>query len=262
MKKPADLPINPTDWEATPLSVQTVVVMLWRERQGMVAEIVQLQKQVKELQLEIERLQERIGKNSQNSSKPPSSDPPEMKSKPPRDDQKGQKAGGQPGHRGRGRKLRPLECVDQVIVSKPTECQTYGALLMGVDPQPRRHQVVELPSVKPEISEYQLHTLTCLACGCRNKGAWPSDMPKSSFGPRTQATLGYLSGRFGISKRDTQEILQTIFRTEISLGSVPAQERCVSKALVKPVQTVYAYVQEQAFINLDETSWQELNQKI
>ena len=261
MKKPEDLPIKPEDWEATPLSVQTLVVMLWEERQIMAAQITQLQKQVREHQMEIERLQERVGKNSQNSSKPPSSDPPDMKPKPPKD-KKGSKAGGQPGHRGSGRKLKPLACVDQVIVSKPTECQACGVLLMGEDLQPRRHQVAELPSVKPEIKEYQLHTLTCLACGCQNKAEWPSDMPKGSFGPRTQATLGYLSGRFGISKRDTQEIMGTIFHTEISLGSIPAQERCVSKALEKPVQAVYKYVQKQTFLNLDETSWHELNQKI
>jgi len=168
MKKPEDLPINPKDWEATPLSVQTVVVMLWQERQVMGEQIKQLQKQAIELQMEIERLQERVGKNSQNSSKPPSSDPPDMKAKPPRD-QKGRKAGGQPGHRGKGRKHKPLECVDWVIIQKPTECKECGALLMGEDVQPRRHQVVELPRVKPEVTEYQLHTLACLACGSKNK---------------------------------------------------------------------------------------------
>ncbi len=117
MKKPADLPIKPGDWEATPRSVQTVVVMLWEERQVMAAQITQLQKQVIELQMEIERLQERVGQNSRNSSKPPSSDPPGMKPKPPRD-KKGRNAGGPPGHRGRGRKHKPLECVDQVIITK------------------------------------------------------------------------------------------------------------------------------------------------
>lgn len=261
MKKPDDLPIKPEDWEATPLSVQTVVVMLWEERQVMAAQIMQLQKQVVELQMEIERLQEQAGKNSQNSSKPPSSDPPGMKPRPPRD-KKGRKAGGQPGHRGRGRKHKPLECVDQVIIQKPTECKECGTLLMGEDAQPRRHQIVELPRVKPEVIEYQLHTLTCLACGCKNKAEWPSNMPSGSFGPRTQATLGYLSGRFGISKRDMQEIMATIFHTDISLGSVSAQERRVGKVLEKPVQEVYDYVQEQPAINLDETSWHELNKKI
>jgi len=56
--------------------------------------------------------------------------------------------------------------------------------------------------------------------------------------------------------------MKTIFHTDISLGSVPAQERCVSKALEKPVQDVYEYVQKQPSINLDETSWYELNKKI
>lgn len=261
MRKPKELPIQPQDWESTPLVVQTVVVVLWQEKQVMAEQIMQLQKQVTELQTEIKQLQERVGKNSQNSSKPPSSDPPDMKPKPPQD-KKGRKAGGQPGHQGRGRKHKPLECVDRVIISKPTECQTCGALLMGEDTHPRRHQVVELPRVKPEITEYQLHTLTCVACGCKNKAEWPSDMPTGSFGPRTQATLGYLSGRFGISKRDMQEIMRTIFRTDISLGSVPAQERQVSTALRKPVQAVYEYVQKQPSVNLDETSWHELNKKI
>jgi transposase len=261
MKKPDELLIKPTDWEATPLVVQTVVVMLWHEKQVMAEQIKQLQQQVTELQAEIERLQERVGKNSRNSSKPPSSDPPDMKSKPS-GNPKGRKAGGQPGHRGQGRKLKPLECVEHVIIQKPTECKECGALLMGADIQPRRHQVIEVPRVKPEVTEYQLHTLTCLACGCQNKAEWPSNMPSGSFGPRTQATLGYLSGRFGISKRDMQEIMGTIFHTDISLGSVPAQEGCLSTVLEKPVGEVYAYVQKQPTINLDETSWHELNKKI
>ena len=167
MKKPDDLPIKPEDWEATPLSVQALVVMLWQERQVMAEQITQLQQQASEHQKEIERLQEQVGKNSRNSSKPPSSDPPGMKPRPPRDKQGG-KAGGQPGHRGRGRKHKPLECVDQVMIQKPTECKECGALLMGADAQPRRHQIVELPRVKPEVIEYQLHTLACLACGCKN----------------------------------------------------------------------------------------------
>ena len=261
MKKPDDLPINPKDWEATPLVVQAVVVMLWQEKQVMAEQIIQLQKQVIELQKEIERLQEQVGKNSQNSSKPPSSDPPGMKAKPPRDP-KGRKAGGQPGHRGKGRKHKPLEYVDHVRIQKPTECKECGALLMGEDIHPRRHQVIELPRIKPEVTEYQLHTLTCLSCGCKNKAEWPSNMPSGSYGPRAQATLGYLSGRFGISKRDMQEIMRTIFRTDISLGSVPAQERCVSTGLEIPLQEAYEYVQKQASINLDETSWHELNKKI
>jgi transposase len=85
-------------------------------------------------------------------------------------------------------------------------------------------------------------------------------MPKGSFGARLQATVGYLSGRFGISHRDIEEALKTIFHVEIGLGSIPAQEQRVSQAVKQPVEKAQQYVQEQAVINLDETSWQEWTQ--
>jgi hypothetical protein len=70
-------------------------------------------------------------------------------------------------------------------------------------------------------------------------------MPSSSFGSRVQATVGYLTGRIGVSQRDVEEVLQTVFHTDISLGSIPAQEDQVSVALAEPVQAVQTYVQQQ-----------------
>ncbi|HEX7434891.1 MAG TPA: hypothetical protein VF326_14675, partial [Anaerolineaceae bacterium] len=110
-------------------------------------------------------------------------------------------------------------------------CHPCGALLLGDDPQLQRHQVSELPKPEPVVTEYQRHTLTCLACGAETNGSWPEDMPEGSFGPRTQAMVGYLGGRFGMSDRDVAELMEVGFHTEMSLGSVPAQEQAVSAAL-------------------------------
>jgi transposase len=52
--------------------------------------------------------------------------------------------------------------VDEVVVYKPIRCEQCGALLLGEDPAPYRHQVTELPIVKPKVTEYQVHELTCL----------------------------------------------------------------------------------------------------
>jgi transposase len=94
---------------------------------------------LEQLQQEVARLSERVNQNSQNSSKPPSSDPPAVKRKPPT--KKGQrKRGGQPGHRGKGRKLKPPEQVSRFVISRPIACEDCGALLLGEDPQPSRHQ--------------------------------------------------------------------------------------------------------------------------
>jgi len=85
-------------------------------------------------------------------------------------------------------------------------------------------------------------------------------MPAGSFGPRLQATTGYLSGRFGVSRRDTHEMLATLFQVEMGLGSVLAQEQRLSNALAEPVREAQDFVRQQPAVNVDETSWQEENQ--
>ena len=236
--------ISVEEWQATPTSVRQLVLALMAT--------------IEQLQQEVARLREQVNQNSQNSSKPPSSDSPSVKRKPPV--RKGQrKRGGQPGHRGQGRGLKPPEQVSRFVVSRPTACGACGVLLLGEDANPSRHQVTELPRIEPEVIEYQVHCLRCLACGRETRGEWPAEMPSGSFGPRLQATTGYLSGRFGVSRRDTQEMLATLFQVEMGLGSVPAQERRVSQALEQPVGQAQAFVRQQPAVNVDETSWKEEN---
>src|SRR3989304_3851808 len=62
----------------------------------------------------------------------------------------------------------------------------------------------------------------------------PPHVPAGRFGPRVQATVGYLTGRIGISQRDVDEVMTTVFHTDLSLGSIPAQEERVSAALAEP----------------------------
>ena len=136
--------IREEDWEHTPLSVQAVLLALWQENQTFKQQVAEWQGQMAGLRAELEKLSERVNKNSRNSSKPPSSDPPQSRGYPKRAPT-GQKKGGKKGHHGRGRKLKPPEEVSRVVVSKPTACAGCGALLLGADPHPERHQVSELP---------------------------------------------------------------------------------------------------------------------
>jgi transposase len=250
MKMPSGLPIPREDWEKTPASVQGVLGLLWEENQKQ-------RGQVEGLQRQFEKLSERVNKNSQNSSKPPSSDLPQ-KRKYPQPELSGEKKGGRKGHHGHGRKLKPVDQVSRIVKSLPRICKDCGATLVGEDKQPERHQVSELPKIEPEIVEYQRHSLKCSVCGAKNRAEWPTDMPKGSFGARLQGLIGYLGGRFGISHRDMAELLGTVFEVEISLGSISAQEERVSQALKAPVEAAEKYVQKQSAVNLDETSWYEM----
>ena len=248
------------DWAATPPAVRTLVVSLLATVAAQQKRITELEQYVAKLQARLAELEERVNQNSRNSSKPPSSDPPNA---PPRPKQlpSGRKAGGQKGHPGKGRSLQPVESVNRVVPLRPVSCASCGALLLGEDPQPVRHQVTELPRIEPEVIEYQQHTLTCLACGAHTRAPWPAEMPTGSFGPRTQATVGYFTGRLGVSQRDVAEILETVFHTDLGLGSIPALEQEVSAAVASPVAEAQDYVQTQPVNNVDETSWPERSQR-
>jgi transposase len=231
--------ISAEDWAATPIVVRELVIAL---------------------QQRLAELEERLHKTSRNSSKPPSSDPP---SAPPRQKRtpSGRRRGGQKGHPGHGRRLKPPEQVHRIIEVKPVSCATCGALLLGEDPQPVRRQVTELPRIEPEVTEYQRHTLTCLACGAQTQAEWPAEIPSGSFGPRVQATVGYLTGRVGASQRDVEEMMETVFHADIALGSIPALEQQVSTALAEPVEEARAYVQKQPVNHVDETGWRQEGQR-
>ena len=115
--------------------------------------------------------------------------------------------GGQPGHEGVSRKLRPVSEVSEVIAVKPSRCQQCGHRLEGEDPVPLRHQVTERRQVVAETFEYQLQTLECPGCGTRTSAELPAEAPRGAFGPRVQAIVAALSGQYHLSKRQREELM-------------------------------------------------------
>jgi transposase len=212
--------------------------------------------QVDDLKSEIAELRERLGQNSSNSSKPPSSDPPSYKRKPPREPT-GRKRGGQPGHQGSTRKLLPADKVDHLVELRPAACAGCGRGLRGDDPHPERHQVSEVPRVRAEVTEYRRHTLRCRGCGRLTRAHWPAGVRQTSFGPCAQAVVGYLTGRLGASHRDVVEAMAVLYGLRMSTGSVSAIQRQVSHALAAPAEEAVRFVRRQVAQHVDETGWRE-----
>ena len=201
-----------------------------------------------------EQLQELVNRNSQNSSQPPSQDRPEQKpvkepSGPPR------KRGGQPGHRGHRRVL--VDDADEVVIHKPTNCSGCGALLLGDDPAPYRHQVTELPIVKPKVIEHQIHSIDCPCCGQRNRGELPPEVARSWFGPNVISLVGLLMGRYRLSKRQVTHLLAECFGITIAASTVVNQQQVISQALAAPVAELEPVVKNEPVCNIDETSWRQ-----
>src|SRR3954451_19984383 len=128
-------PLPPTLWDT-----------LSPEAQAAVAAVVQ------SLEQRIAELGGRVNKTSTTSSKLPSSAPPSVKRRPPAP-ASGKERGGQPGHRHQPRALVPPEQLRQVFECKPPECRWCGDELQGDAPEPIRHQVAEVPPVRPVVDE-------------------------------------------------------------------------------------------------------------
>lgn len=233
------LGLSEEDWSATPVAVRVVV---------------------RELLQRVAQLEARLKQTSRNSSQPPSSDPPQAKPRAAKEPT-GRKSGGQPGHEGHGRKLKPESEVDQIIDVRPEHCGQCGTLLLGEEPEPERQQVTELPRITPVVTEYRRHCLWCGACGARTQAAWPTTRPTGSFGPRVQATVGYLTGRSGASQREVQDLFATLYQMEVSVGGIGALEQAVSAALAAPGVEAQTYVQRQPVRNADETRWREKRER-
>jgi len=265
-----DLGMIEQDWERTPPAVRSLLVSLKQQVRlleircaAYERELMMLRQQatrIEDLQAEIAELRERLGQTSRNSSRPPSSDPPHQKRRAS-GEPTGRASGGQPGHQGRGRGLKPVEEVDHVVELRPACCVRCGQLLLGDDPHPERHQVSDVPRAKAEVTEYRRHTVPCLACGAANQAPWPEEMPRGSFGPRAQAIIGYLAGRLGTSQRDAAEAMAVLHGLEVSVGSVSAIERQVSEALAAAVAGARQFVARQRAQYVDETSWPEGGQQ-
>jgi transposase len=220
----------------------------------------QQQEQIRQMQQQLADTQAKLQTNSSNSSLPPSSDRFHSKRRPPRAaDQPRKKRGGQPGHPRWQRLLVPDDQVRQTIPCKPATCRRCGRPLTGTDPAPLRHQVAELPVVRPAVVEYQRHRLICPGCHTSNCGRLPPEV-RGQFGPRLEATLALLAGRHRLGLRPVVTLALDLWGLDLSPGMVSKLRRHTGEALLLPWVEVALHVRSQN-VNIDETSWREGQQR-
>ena len=209
---------------------------------------------VSKLLARIEELEAQLKQDSGNSSKPPSSDLG-RKRKPPVEPS-GRKPGGQPGHEGRTREQVPAEEVDKVEDRDPETCANCGEPL-GDQERLDAHirQVTETPEFKAFVQEFRLWLKRCPKCGRSTRGGMPEGAPKGAFGPRLQARVAILGGRFRMTRRETRAIAKDLFGVRISVGSVQACCEAVSAATATTTEAIHAEVKQAASVHADETGF-------
>ena len=245
------------EWAAaSPFMRQAVSALLTVVAQ-LQQEIATLRHDQDTLRQQVVDLTTRLNQHSQNSSKPPSSDPPSAPPRPPRAP-RGRKAGGQPGHPPHER-AEP-DHIDHMRDYYPDICPTCRDPLGDVrrDVLAIQTQYVwDLPVVRPEITAHVYHTVCCPGCGGIVTADRPADVPPGAFGARTAAAVTVLHGDYHLSHRAILRLLQAFFGLPISLGSVVTLQQAGSAALAAPYAEVQTAVQHSDRCNIDETSWYE-----
>ena len=216
---------------------------------------------IAKLEAELEALRRQgKGKTPQNSSLPPSTQHPHAKPASRKRKSK-KKRGGQPGHPKHERPLVPTEDCDGVESLKPKECRRCGEKLSGSDPEPLRHQVWELPEIKPLVTEYQRHRLCCPACGETTCAELPVGVPQGQSGPRLMAFTALLMAYYRQSKRRTAEFLSTLLGQPCSAALTVKMQTQVTAALRPSYEELAGQLPTQEQVSADETPTKEQNGK-
>lgn len=207
----------------------------------------EVEKKNAELEKENYLLKEKLGLNSKNSSLPPSTD---KYSKKEKKEPTGQRPGGQPGHKANLRKL--LEA-DKVVECKPfTTCKCGGSL--QINDEFLIHQKIELPVIKPIVTNYHIYSGFCNKCLGKCSGSLPSNESYDLLGNNAKSTIAILTGVFKHSKRDVVKLFKYLLNLEISLGTVSNTERRVSKKCEIPYNQLAEKTEESKKLHIDETS--------
>ena len=170
------------------------------------------------------------------------------------------KAGGQPGHRGAGRELRPEDQIDEIVDHYPDACGGCGREFTAEQRRPRRrfgrHQVAELPPISVIWTEHRTHQLRCRHCRARTSAR----LPDGIGGSRVRAEVA--GGDRDVDRpapclaaRDqrSSRVICSASRSRPAAADAICQR--ASDALAGPHLQLQDWVLDQGAVHVDETGW-------
>ena len=210
---------------------------------------------IQKLEARIQALEDRLDKDSHNSSKPPSSDGLKKTVKQRKRHGSNKKAGGQVGHV--GSRLEPVENPEHLVVHSVKRCQGCAGSLEEIMPaQVVKRQVFDLPAeIKLEVTEHQAEVKFCPECGVENVAEFPPDVSQpTQYGPRIGAQMVYFNQYHFVPMARTAEIMQDLYGQSVSNGTIPAVNERMAEQ-VKPVtEDIRTYlIKTEEPVHFDET---------
>ncbi|MBI3798190.1 MAG: IS66 family transposase [Deltaproteobacteria bacterium] len=202
-------------------------------------------------------MERRLGLDSSNSGKPPSSAGYKKKPRPLNLREKtDKKAGGQAGHEGKN--LRQVANPDKVVDYCPCVCASCGAALdLDHATGHRKRQTFELPKPHPvEVTEPRASRCQCPCCGAETEAAFPAGVTApAQYGPHIAALVVYLQHWHFIPEDRLAELMGEVFGVELSAATIATRAQRKAEEWTGLAAHMGAQVKQAAVKHLDETGY-------
>lgn len=219
---------------------------------GLTQTINELNNKISTLEERVQSLEKQTKTNSNNSSKPPSSDGLKKKTKILRKSS-GKKPGGQPGHK--GSTLEQVDNPDEIIEHTLDECSKCGASLKDV-PIERYiiRQVIDLPEIKVKVTEHRAEVKKC-TCGHINKSMFPEGINQPvQYGTKIKAASVYLNQYQFVPYDRQEEFFEDFFNHHISKGTLASINKICYNSLESVENSIKEIlINDEGAVHYDET---------
>src|SRR3989440_6039959 len=214
--------------------------------------IEQLQAQIASLTQHVKDLQDRLAKDSHNSSLPPSSDrfvrqPKSLRKKSEKP------SGGQKGHPGTTLQFSPTP--DEVIEYRVSVCASCQYDLRQVEAcVTLRRQVVDMPAPRLLVQEHRAEHKQCPRCQQLTLAPFPPGVVAPiQYGPLIGAAAVYLTQQQLLPLERTCEVLGDLVGVQMSEGTVGELIKRTASQLAPVEHQIKEALRQAAVIHQDET---------
>jgi transposase len=224
----------------------TLISLLWEQNQL-------LRQKVSQLEARIKHLEDRLAKNSQNSSKPPSSDGYNKPNPKSRREKGKRNSGGQKGHV--GTTLKRVKTPDSIVDHVASNCGQCGNTLeraKELDCEVR--QVFDIPVLKINVTEHRLHRKCCNRCGSITAGTFPVEAYQTvQYGAHIKSLMVYMSQYQLLPYARLKEFFIDLFGQSISEGTLANANQEMHNKLEKTEQKITKLLLKSGVLHADET---------
>ena len=218
--------------------------------------IVQQQERIGQLSEKISELERRLGLNSGNSSKPPSSDGLRKKPAPQNlREGSGKRSGGQVGHKGA---TLAFSATPDIILHHLPETCVCGADLQPIMPESHseKRQVFDIPLPKIEVTEHRLHRKICPNCRAVNKAAAPASVPAPvNYGENVKSYAVYLQHGQLLPEDRLAQLFDDVFGLKIAPRTLVAYGEQLAETLAPWQDTLQTALNHAPVRHADETGF-------